>query len=368
MMNPKDFVQFLNLESVNYFCGVPDSYLKSLIQEFEKKDHIPMPNEGSAIAHATGYYLAHHKPALVYMQNSGLGNAINPLLSSAHELVYGIGMLLFIGWRGEEGTHDEPQHLVQGESLLPMLASMKIKYQILSSDFEKAKVQIKNALEEIKITPAPYAFVLKKDLFKSSKSIPKVNVSKISRFEVIKTTIQKSPKAIYVATTGHTARELYQAQLDLKLDELKCFYHTGAMGHASQLALGLALHRPKEKVILFDGDGSMAMHLGNYLSIKQTHPANFKIICFNNDSHLSVGGQHTCWDDSSITKTVNAMGIKSAPVLKQKVYQKKLLEFLNSEDLFIEVLCKNEIKNELPRPKETHLELKQKLMDQLNAN
>lgn len=366
MINPKEFTQFLIDERIDHFFGVPDSFLKSLIHEFQKHHHQVFPNEGGAIAHACGHYLATNSPAVVYMQNSGLGNALNPLLSSAHKLVYGIPMLIFIGWRGESGIHDEPQHLAQGENLLPMLASLKIPNELLSSKIERAKVQIKEALSSMQQNPEPWVFVVKKDTFETTKTELIPNHFKINRTDIIKRLHKVLPEAIFIATTGHTARELYQIREELELSHANCFYNTGAMGHVVQIALAIAKKHPEKKVILLEGDGSMAMHLGNYLNLSNHLPANLKIICFNNTSHLSVGGQATAWAEMDITKVIAAMGIPTLKVLKQtRSINKKMNEFAGGEASFLEIMVENLAASNLLRPNKTHGELKKEFMDKL---
>ena len=294
MIHLKKFVNFLKNRQINFFTGVPDSILKELsmfINE-NKIKHIPATNEGSAVALATGYYLSKNKIPAIYLQNSGLGNAINPLVSVAHKKVYSIPSLLIIGWRGSPGSKDEPQHLTKGLITKDLLKLSGIKYCILEN--EKDFKKLSKLIIYSKIKKAPVACLIKKNTFLKNKKLVKKKQGKdnsIKRGYFIKELLSKiTRKTKIISTTGYISRELFR--LSSERQKKNNFYVVGGMGHCSMIALGYSLFTNKE-VLCLDGDGSMLMHLGSLFTIGQNSRNNFKYILLNNNSHESVGGQET---------------------------------------------------------------------------
>lgn len=297
MIKTKSLFSYLKKKNINFFTGVPDSILKEskyILDKLELKNHIVAHNEGGAIGIGAGYYLKTKKIACVYFQNSGLGNAVNPLVSMAHKNVYSIPMLLLIGWRGAPNiSKDEPQHLLQGKITEKLLKLMNIKYCII--DHPKDFMKLGKIIEISKKKQMPVACLIKKNTLKSFDKIKKKKKDKIKlkRHEIISFIIKKNQKNIKIfSTTGYTSRELYQLR-KLNKSNVKDFLNVGAMGHTSMIALGYSLKNKKKKTLCLDGDGSLIMHMGTLPVIGENSAKNFKHVVFNNEEHESVGGQKT---------------------------------------------------------------------------
>ena len=361
MLNTNDFYAALVKCGMNMFCGVPDSLLKELCacitDKADLKHNIIAANEGNALAIAAGHYLATGKPAVVYMQNSGQGNIVNPLLSLTDEEVYNIPALLIIGWRGEPNVHDEPQHIKQGKLTIPLLETMGIEYEILEDVSQVAK-----AYTYMKQTNKPFALVVKKGTFEEYPNKPeKQKKYSLGREEAIQTIVSLMDSSdIVISTTGMISRELYENRISHEKD----FLTVGSMGHASSIAFGVALNKPKRKVFCFDGDGAFLMHMGAAAVIASRKLSNLKHIVFNNEAHDSVGGQPTVMANVDLSKVALGCGYK-------KVYQAYTLddikniwsEFYNaSEPCLLEVKVKSGARKDLGRPKEKPVENKQAFM------
>ena len=315
-------------------------------------------NEGNALAIAAGHYLATGKPAVVYMQNSGEGNIVNPLLSLCDEEVYNIPALLIIGWRGEPNVHDEPQHIKQGKLTLPLLETMGVKYEILE-DIS----QIKKVAEYMKATNKPFALVVRKGTFEEYPNKPeKQKKYPLVREEAIRTVVSLlREKDIVVSTTGMISRELYENRTSHEKD----FLTVGSMGHASSIAFGIALNKPNRKVFCFDGDGAFLMHMGAVAVIASRNLPNLKHIIFNNEAHDSVGGQPTVMGNVDLAEVVKGCGY-------QKVYQAYSAEDIKeqwsdfyqiTEPCLMEIKVKSGARKDLGRPKEKPVENKQAFMN-----
>ena len=292
MIDAKNLFLLLKKNQINFFTGVPDSVLKNFIYILDsnkkKMKHIIAPNEGSAIALAAGNYLATKKPGLVYMQNSGLGNAINPLISICHSKVYSIPLILIIGWRGSPKENDEPQHQLKGKITPSILKLLNIKFLVLNN-FRDLK-KIKNLINYSKYKKRPVAFLIKNNTLSLDSNFQKDNKLKnyLTREVVINAllnVIKKNTRII--STTGYTSRELFQIRKNKKYKNGKDFYMVGGMGHASMVTLGYSLSS-KNQVICLDGDGSLIMHMGSLISTGLKSKSNFKHILLNNGSHESV--------------------------------------------------------------------------------
>ena len=317
---PQEFFRLLADNNVDFFTGVPDSLLKQLclcIDDNVSNDrHIIAANEGNAIALATGYHLGTDKLAAVYMQNSGLGNAINPLLSLADMEVYSIPMILIIGWRGEPGVKDEPQHIKQGKVQLDLLDSMNLPYDIIFADDTEWKQKITKGINVAITENRPYAIVVKKGTFeKYSVFEDEVKSELMAREKALEILLKHIPKdAVIVSTTGKTSREIFEIRENNKEPHFKDFLTVGSMGHCSSIALGIALAQPKRKVVCIDGDGAFLMHMGSLAAIGKSQPNNFYHILMNNFVHESVGGQKTAIDAinvQEISKSAKYVGVNS---------------------------------------------------------
>ena len=317
MLSCKAFLDLLREYNIDFFAGVPDSLLGSFIGCLT--DHIPEENniiacnEGNAIACATGYYLGTGKPGAVYMQNSGLGNCINPLTSLADKEVYSIPMLLIIGWRGEPGVKDEPQHSKQGRVTCGMLDNLEIPYSILPDSIEETRQILKTAVQYMAKDNCPYALLVRKGAFEAyALQSKKATYYPLKREEAIKIIVSYVKETdVIVSTTGKTSRELFELRERLEQGHAHDFLTVGSMGHASAIALGIALQQPRRNVYCFDGDGAFIMHMGSLTSIGKLHPTNFRHIVFNNFAHESVGGQPTVADVLDIPAIAKASGYET---------------------------------------------------------
>lgn len=370
MVSPELFVNALRSNGVNFFAGVPDSLLKNVCAYIT--DNLPTEcnlitaNEGSAIAVAAGHYLATRELPFVYMQNSGIGNAVNPLLSLADEKVYSIPMILMIGWRGEPGVHDEPQHVKQGEVTEWLLEAMGIPYFILADDDITAASQIGTLVSYCRDTHKPHAILIKKGTFGPYKLKKKVaNDNPVSREEAMKLVVDALPEdAIIVSTTGKLSRELYEYRDELKQGHDRDFLTVGSMGHSSSIALGIALAKPERKVFCFDGDGAFIMHMGAISNIGQLSPQNYVHLVFNNGAHESVGGQPTLGYGIDIPEIALACGYKNVmSVASRDEISKSLTSALNSDGpTLIEIRVGINSREALGRPKTTPVENKDAFM------
>jgi len=302
MIEVKEFYNELLNNDINFFTGVPDSLLKSFCayikDNVSSEKNIVSANEGNAIGLVSGYYLASKKIGLVYMQNSGLGNALNPLVSLADKLVYSIPMLLIIGWRGEPNKKDEPQHKKQGLITTETLEMLGIKYEILDEDTsnDEMRLKVKRAYSYMTKNNEPYALVIKKDTFDEYKlKSNSIFDFEMTREEAIEIVISKMKEnSVTVSTTGMASRELFELREKHKENHSRDFLTVGSMGHASQIALGIALSNKDKGVYCIDGDGALLMHLGGLAIIGNQEPKNFKHILINNGSHDSVGATYSC--------------------------------------------------------------------------
>lgn len=311
MIQPKAFIDALAQGGIDFFAGVPDSLLKNLcayITDYMSRgNNIIAANEGNAVGLAAGYHLATGKVGCVYMQNSGEGNIVNPLLSLVDEDVYHLPMLLIIGWRGEPGVHDEPQHKKQGKVTLSLLETMGVPYAVLDENWEQ---QVQGALKAISEKNGVYALIVRKGTFEDY-VLQKQTLSSLplSREDAIKIVVDKLREDdIVVSTTGMISRELFEYRESKQQGHGADFLTVGSMGHASQIALGIALQKPERRVFVFDGDGALLMHMGGIAIIGDYCPKNLVHIVFNNGAHDSVGGQPTVGQKIDIEAIGKAVG------------------------------------------------------------
>lgn len=353
MINTKEFYKCLINNKFDFFAGVPDSLLKELcscIRDLTPKEYnIIAANEGNAIALACGYNIASGKYGVVYMQNSGIGNSINPLLSLADEYVYKIPMLLIIGYRGEPNTKDEPQHITQGRLTLPILETIGIKYIILNENY---KEQIKYCYNYIRKNKKSIAIIVRKDTFtKYEKEINNKNNRKLSREKALETIINhiKNDEFI-VSTTGKTSREIFEIREKYNMTHDNDFLTVGSMGHTSSLALGISLGTEKN-IYCIDGDGSMIMHLGGLAIVAQNAGKNFKYIIVNNGCHESVGKQPTIAFNIDIKKILTGFGFKEAIEVNNINELIKGLHKLHKQDKIAMIINTNDkSRDDLGRP------------------
>lgn len=370
MVSPKFFIDTLKSFDIDFFAGVPDSLLKNICayitDNLPVEQNIIAANEGGAMGIAAGYHLATGKIPVVYMQNSGEGNIINSLASLTDKEVYNIPVLLVIGWRGRPGVHDEPQHVKQGKVTTGLLNTMGINYAILPKDEEGVAKQIKIAADFMKKTNECYALVIEKDTFDSYKlQNVEVNDLTMTREEAIqKVAASIEDSACIVSTTGMISRELFEARTAWNQGHERDFLTVGSMGHASQIALGIALQKPDRKVYCFDGDGASIMHMGNMAITASMKCKNYVHVVFNNGAHDSVGGQPTVGlkiDLCAVAKAVGYVATYSVETMEE--LEAKLAELKNEEGpILLQVCVKKGNRKDLGRPTTTPIQNKEALM------
>lgn len=369
MLRPEFFVERLKKGGVDFFAGVPDSLLKSICAYITDKSdsshHIIAANEGAAIGLAAGHYLATGEAACVYMQNSGEGNVINPLASLVDKEVYNIPVLLLIGWRGQPGVHDEPQHIKQGKITTELLDVMGVRYEVLSKEENLANVQIERALAALKHLDV-YALVIEKETFEPYiLQHTEDNCLTMSREEAIWTvTDALDERDCIVSTTGMISRELFEYRSAKGQGHERDFLTVGSMGHASQIALGIALAQPERRVWCFDGDGASIMHMGSLAIIADKAPRHFIHIVFNNGAHDSVGGQPTVGLKIDLPAAAKALGYQAVFSTDDKEALTNILHQIKAIDgpVFMEVKVKKGNRKDLGRPTTTPIQNKEALM------
>lgn len=370
MISPQDFFNLLKKKGIDFYTGVPDSLLKEFCSfvsdNVPAKDHIITANEGAAVSLASGYYLATGKPAMVYMQNSGLGNSVNPLLSLADKEVYSIPLLLLIGWRGEPGKKDEPQHVKQGRVMLKMLEAMEIDHAILGDTIHDAEVAVDKALKTMNENNCPYAIVVSEGTFEKYAAGKSEGGSyELSREDAIEIVLQSlGENDIVVSTTGKASREVFEFRKRNSQGHEKDFLTVGSMGHSSQIALGIALSKPDVRVVNLDGDGSAIMHMGSLAVIGTTAPPNLVHVILNNGAHESVGGQPTAGFMIDLPKVASACGYKLSMRAGNSQELLGAIDILreSSGPVFLEIRVSKNSRKDLGRPDKSPIENKKSFM------
>ena len=370
MICPQVFFDALTKNGVDFFTGVPDSLLKDfcayVTSNSKQGKHIIAANEGNAVAIATGHYLGTGSPSLVYLQNSGLGNTINPLLSINDKEVYGIPVLLLIGWRGEPNVKDEPQHIKQGRVTPALLDLMGIPWEVLDSDTKDVSSVVSKSVAKMLQNQGPVAFLVRKNTFtRYSLNAEEIWDFKMSREDAIQELVNLFDRSnLTVATTGMVSRELYEYR-SKRGDSLGSdFLTVGGMGHAASISLGLSKTVPNRTVICLDGDGAALMHMGGMGIIGQSKQKNLIHVVLNNGAHDSVGGQPTCAFGISLTSIAKACGYKNISSADSPVKIRDEYRILRSKDgpSFLEIRVNKGSRHDLGRPKSTPLENRDALM------
>lgn len=353
---------------IDFFAGVPDSLLKNicayLTAHSPKKRNIIAANEGAAVGLAAGHYLASGRMGVVYMQNSGLGNTVNPLMSLTDEDVYNIPVLLLVGWRGEPGKHDEPQHVKQGKVTIPLLDAMGIRNTVMATEEADLARQLDEAIQYMQDTKRAFAFVIQKGTFDEYKlpsvAAPELNMSREEAIQTVAGGIE--PNAVIVSTTGMISRELFEYRANNGMGHDRDFLTVGSMGHASQIALGIALEQPDRPVYCFDGDGATIMHMGSLGIVGDMGVRNYTHVVFNNGAHDSVGGQPTVGLRINIPAVALACGYRSVRSVDNMEDLKAALQEKGECPRLIEVKVKKGARKDLGRPTTTPIENKEALM------
>ena len=344
MINVEEFVNYLRDINIDFFTGVPDSQLSSFVDYVEENcGNIIAANEGNALAIASGYNLSTGNVPLVYLQNSGLGNIVNPVTSLTHSEVYSIPIVYLVGWRGQPGIHDEPQHIKQGAITLDLLDMLDIEYAVITKETK---------FDELV------------DVFENN------FVNQLNNGNSVAVVVSKGAFEDYkIKKDGKASRELFEYREELKQGHGNDFLTVGSMGHSSSIALGVALNNSNKKIFCFDGDGAILMHMGSLALIGSMKPNNFHHVMFNNSAHESVGGLPTIMSDIYIDEIVLACGYK-------KVYNASNVDELKSilpqfiEDngpVFLNIDVNLESRKDLGRPTTTPIENKIEFTNKLRS-
>lgn len=371
-MNVLDLVKQIGSD---FYVGVPDSQLKPLCNYLmntygiDEKHHLIAANEGNATAIAAGYHLATGKVPVVYMQNSGEGNIINPVASLLNEKVYNIPVVFIIGWRGEPGVHDEPQHIYQGEVTIRLLDDMGIASYVISNETTVEEMATKmKEFKKILATGKDVAFVIKKGALEYDEKVTYKNDYQMTREEIIKHIVSVSKTDPIISTTGKASRELFEIREANHEPHMYDFLTVGSMGHASSIALGVAINKPKAKIWIIDGDGAALMHMGAMPVIASVNPKNLVHIVINNGAHETVGGMPTVTNNINLVKIAKACGYKNAISVDNFAdLDEALIKAKKKRSLtFIEIKSSIGARSDLGRPTTTALENKLNFMDYLN--
>lgn len=370
-MRASTFLQEVRKLGIRTIAGVPDSTLKPFcdavcLDDGREFQHYVTANEGAAVGLATGIYLAQRRPCLIYLQNSGLGNLINPLASIANQEVYGIPMLFVIGWRGEPGTPDEPQHVFQGKITCALLEVMDVPYAVIDSTTTKEQLgEVLAAARNAMADNRQFAVIVRKGTFEKEAEFVWSNGYVLVREQVLKILIKKIyQQAFIVSTTGKISRELYEQCDAMYGNHDRIFMTVGGMGHASMIAFGLAQADASKRIVCVDGDGAVLMHMGALAVLAKQSPSNFLHIVINNAAHESVGAVPTGYGGQTYISIAKACGYSSAVLAKTGQELETALEdaMTNRALSMIEVMVSLDSRADLGRPKERAAENKVNFM------
>ena len=357
MVNQAQVFESLDKLGVKFFTGVPDSLLNDfclyLVNNIPDGQHVMAANEGNAIAIAAGNYMATGNIPLVYMQNSGIGNATNPLLSLTHDCVYGIPMILVIGWRGDPSINDHAQHKKQGELTPVLMSDMDIPYEILDAD-DTVIDKFTWAVNKAKEISAPVALIAKKAILTQKEKKQTYADSKLmNREEAVAAVVDVlGADAIYLGTTGRATREVHEQLIAHHIDEGHEWQNVGSMGHVSSVGLGLALARPDKRIVVFDGDAAAVMHMGALATNCRYKAGNMLHIVLNNGVNESVGGQPSAGYLIDLTTVAKACGYRTVghAVETKEELQQIVRENQSAEmPLFIDVHVRQGIRSDMPK-------------------
>lgn len=377
-MKIKDFVNSLATLGVDHYTGVPDSQLSALCSYLAQtcgvgtERHVVAANEGGAAALAAGHYLATGKPALVYLQNSGIGNIINPVCSLIHREVYAIPMVLVVGWRGQPQTKDEPQHIFQGKVTRSLLDCVEIENAVLTRETAPEEfADILAACAEALQAQRPFAFVVAKGALEGDGQYVPARDLPLSREAAVRLVLEHADgeDACFVSTTGKLSRELFELREGKGQSHERDFLTVGSMGHSIMLAQGIASAQPERRVFCLDGDGAFLMHMGSAATAASLGCRNLVHIVFNNAAHESVGGIPTIGGSIDLPAAALAFGYKTARRAADAGELSAALEAVSAEDgpHFIEAAVNLQVRGDLGRPTTTPLENRDAFMRRLQT-
>jgi len=368
--------EFVEIIGSDFYTGVPDSQLKALCNYLmdtygiDSKHHIIAANEGNCTALAAGYHLATGKVPVVYMQNSGEGNIINPVASLLNDKVYAIPVIFIIGWRGEPGVHDEPQHIYQGEVTCKLLDDMDIANFVVSNETKDEELKkVMNDFREILAQGKDVAFVIRKNALTDDPKVEYKNENHLLREEIIQHIVRASEEDPIVSTTGKTSRELFETRDANGQSHKYDFLTVGSMGHSSSIALGIAINKPEQRIWCIDGDGAVLMHMGSMAVLGVNKPKNLIHVVINNGAHETVGGMPTVAGSIDLVAVAKACGYPNAVCVDNfEALDRELDAAKNRNELsLVEVKCSIGARADLGRPTTTALENKQNFMKFLQS-
>ena len=380
-MDAQKFLDILEDLGDNFYAGVPDSLLSPFIDTLMDRHggvsdkHIVAANEGAAVGLAAGHYLATARSGIVYMQNSGIGNAVNPICSLLHEKVYSIPVIFVIGWRGEPGERDEPQHVFQGEITLELLDCLEIPYVVISKETDITDIIETEKIETFRRyikNGKSVAFVIRKDALSNSIKIRYTSNAVLSREDALKTILDVTNTnngEVYICTTGKLSREVFEIREQQGMGHGCDFLTVGSMGHSLMIAFGVAFAKPERRVFCLDGDGAVLMHMGS-LAVTGVHsPKNIVHVVINNGAHETVGGLPAVSDRLNLCETARTLGYKRTFRADSLDNLTNILNAVNNigmeGPIFVEILCNLDSRSDLGRPTTTPIQNKNELMDYL---
>lgn len=366
----------VNIIGSDFYTGVPDSQLKALCNYLmdrygiDPKHHVIAANEGNCTALAAGYHLATGKIPVVYMQNSGEGNIINPVASLLNDKVYAIPVVFIVGWRGEPGIHDEPQHIYQGEITVKLLEDMGIESFIIGTDTTEEELKVKmEKFRKILASGKDVAFVIRKGALTDAPKVEYKNDNTMVREEIIQHIVKASGEDPIVSTTGKASRELFETRVANNQSHKYDFLTVGSMGHSSSIALGVAINKPDTRIWCVDGDGAVLMHMGSMAVLGANRPKNMIHVVINNGAHETVGGMPTVASNIDLVAIAKACGYPNAVCVDSFDDLDRELELAKgrNELSLIEVKCSIGARDDLGRPTTTAIENKQNFMEYLKT-
>ena len=374
MIDPGDFHDALRENGFTFFAGVPDSLLKDLCayvtDTVPEERHVISANEGTATALAAGYHLATGELPVVYLQNSGIGNVVNPLLSLLDPAVYRIPVLFLIGWRGEPGVHDEPQHVVQGTLMEELLSTLGLEYDVLAADTGDPVGLVARVRARMEQTGSSHALLVRAGTFAAHERAAATDDALPTRAEAVELVLGRLDASdVVVSTTGMTSREVYAYREDRAEGHGRDFLTVGSMGHCSQIALGVALGSASRQVVCLDGDGSVLMHMGSLAVIGTRGPRNLKHVVINNGAHDSVGGQPTAARRLDLSAVALACGYVAAETVEGVAGLGEAVARLRAADgpAMLEVKVASRARTDAGRPTSTPIENKDAFMAELRG-
>lgn len=367
MLKPKEFYDLISRLGVNFYAGIPNTILNPFVGYIQdhSKNHYICANEGNAVGMGIGHYLSTGEIPCIYLENSGLGNALNPIYSLADSEIYSLPMLIIIGWRGETGTNDETQYTKQGKILLPSFGASEVHYDILPSHADRAKAMITSVMAKVRDEKCPYFLIVKKGAFEEYQSTYSYeNSYELTRGEVISKVISNFNEAKIIATSGEVSKELYEQREKLGHEHSQDFLNIGGLGHSSSIALGVASSSKKE-VICLDDDASLLMHMGSMVLNGQVRKDNFKHIILNSGVHNNEISQPTTGHKINIRRIAKSCGYRDAMIIEKPTDLIEGFNFLKKKGPLLLDIRVNTINHESSCQNFCPKELKKLFMDKM---